>query len=126
MVAREVFYGEAEFDIGGPPFAIIEKGDNIFDAEWFDPMVDVEVVRAFLRKSRPAAKVSEETAAVGLLAKVLRKNPNLKKRDAWARLETAKLVVSQRGFQGRVWPRARAGAGLLPIAPRGAKRKSSR
>lgn len=126
LVPPEVFYGKAEFYIGGPPFTIIEKGDNIFDAEWFDPVVDVEAVRAFLRKSRPAAKVSDETAAIDLLAKVLRENPDLTKRDAIALCNKAKLELSQRGFQSRVWPRARERAGLAPLAPRGAKRKSSR
>jgi hypothetical protein len=67
-----------------------------------------------------------ETAAIKALALHLKSNPQVTRAEAEARCRASAQNVSKRGFQSRVWPRAREQAGLQPKAPPGRKRKSSR
>jgi hypothetical protein len=66
----------------------------------------------------------DETAAIKALAPHLRNNPQLKRDKAAAWCRTAGFKVSDRGFQNRVWPRARELAGLEAKAPSGRSKKS--
>jgi hypothetical protein len=67
----------------------------------------------------------DETAATKALARHLRINPQLNRAEAQSRLRAQGFKLSGRGFQNRVWPRAREQAGLEANAPPGPKRKSS-
>jgi hypothetical protein len=72
-----------------------------------------------------ATTARDETAAIKALASHLRSNCNLKKSEARLSCRKAGFNLSDRGFQSRVWPRAREQAGLDAKAPPGRKRKSS-
>jgi hypothetical protein len=71
------------------------------------------------------AKAADETAAIKALASQLRCDPDMKRREAANWCKEAGFTLKPRGFQYRVWPRARAQAGLEANAPPGRKRKSS-
>jgi hypothetical protein len=74
----------------------------------------------------PVAKAGDETAAAKALASHLRSNRNLKRGEASSWCRNKGFELSGRGFQNRVWPRAREQAGLEAKAPPGAPKKSSR
>lgn len=74
----------------------------------------------------PAAMAADETAAIRALALQLRCSPEMTRREAARWCKEAGFSLSQRGFQGRVWPRARVRADLKATAPAGRKRKSLR
>ena len=72
------------------------------------------------------ATAGDETAAIKALASQLRSAPGLTRTEAANWCTAAGFKVSERGFQSRVWPRARAQADLQAKALPGRKRKSSR
>ena len=72
--------------------------------------------------SSPTA--GQETAAVKALAPHLKNNPQLTRAQAVEWCKTQGFNVSARGFQSRVWPAARARAGLKAKALPGRKRES--
>jgi hypothetical protein len=73
-----------------------------------------------------AATSADERAAIKALAHYLPSDPDMKRDDAeeWCRSNGYQL--SHNGFRFRVWPQARVGAGLRPIALPGRKPKTSR
>jgi hypothetical protein len=71
-------------------------------------------------------RLAGERAAIKALASYLKSHPNITRADATNWLVQERFAVKPRGFQFRVWPEARKLAGLPPIAPAGAKKKSSR
>jgi hypothetical protein len=86
------------------------------------------VTRASLDKfmeAKPAATAGAEDRAAKHLAGVLKMDPDMKRQDALH--ECRKFNLTNRGFQNRVWPKARQLA-KLPPARAGAKskRKSTR
>jgi hypothetical protein len=70
--------------------------------------------------------IADESAAVKALAEELRQNPNLRRAVAAGWCAKAGFKISKRGFQDRVWPRARTRAGLPELGLPGRKAKSSR
>jgi hypothetical protein len=75
---------------------------------------------------KQSATVKRETEATKALALHLQCNRDLKREDAsiWCREQGYNLT--DRGFKGRIWPNARASAGLPIKGPPGRKRKSAR
>jgi hypothetical protein len=74
-------------------------------------------------KGQPTAKGRAEVRAIKHLACLLKSNPNMRKEDA--RAACAEFNLSDRGFEDRVWPKAREEAGLPPIGKSGRKRTLS-
>jgi hypothetical protein len=72
------------------------------------------------------AKAADETAAIKALALQLGRDPEMTRREAAGWCSTTGFRLKRRGFQNRVWPKARARAGLAEKAPPGRKPKSSR
>ena len=73
-----------------------------------------------------AQRVAGERAAIKALASHLKNHTDITRADARKWLVQQGFAVNPRGFQFRVWPEGRTLAGLLPMAPPGAKKKSSR
>jgi hypothetical protein len=68
----------------------------------------------------------DETSAIEALASHLKSNPELTRAQAEQCCKAFGYAVSDRGFQNRVWPKARVQAGLPEKALPGRREKSSR
>ena len=77
------------------------------------------------RRSATVAIAAQESAATKALASELKNHPNLKRAEAFAWCREAGFELNGRGFQQRVWPKARLQAGLAERAQPGRKRNSS-
>lgn len=73
----------------------------------------------------PALTSNDELRAVDYIAPKLQENPHIKRDVAREMLGTKFSTLSGRGFDERVWPNARARAGLPAAAPPGPKPKSN-
>ena len=73
----------------------------------------------------PVLQSNDEVRAVEYLVPRLEKNPTIQREDA-RKMLGKRFRTSKRGFVQRVWPNARAGAGLSAAAPPGPKRKQNR
>jgi hypothetical protein len=71
-----------------------------------------------------SAKISDETAAIKMLERLLEENNNLKFVDALSACRK-EYSLSERGFRYRIWPKARKAARLSPMATPGRKRQKS-
>lgn len=84
--------------------------------------VGIELFRDDLDKVSRRPAVRDETAAIEALAAHLKSDPDLRREDAVAWCHAQSFTISARGFQSRIWPRARTEAGLTSKAPSGRKR----
>jgi hypothetical protein len=99
----------AEFD------GLIEKLDYEWQLVWPHEAVSPNFARV--------GTVGDETAAIRVLATHLKANPDLKRTDAARFCSEQGYELSGRGFQARVWPRARERSGLHAKATAGRKKK---
>jgi hypothetical protein len=109
-------------DVGAPAdkLAGLDRRIERLDYEW-------QLVReAASPQLARVGKAKEETAATKSLATHLKNNPDLRRDDAAVWCGDQGYTLSDRGFQSRVWPKAREAAGLDAKANPGRKRKSSR
>jgi hypothetical protein len=97
-----------------PPRFRPQKSQNVSRAKSSDETATIKAL----------ATAGDETAAAKALASHLRSNRNLKRGEASSWCRNKGFELTGRGFQNRVWPRAREQAGLEAKAPPG--KKSSR
>jgi hypothetical protein len=111
--------------VGTPADEIAELRRQIknVDDEW---KLVIEYRESVSPKPVPVATVGDETAAIKALAGQLKLNPDLRRQEAAAWVRDEGFAITARGFQNRVWPQARAAAGLGAKARAGRKRESSR
>jgi hypothetical protein len=96
---------------------------------WFSVRVNgrefIDWLSRLIPNRAALATAPRETAAIKALKAKLEDEPQMKRDEARQFLSANGLEVSGRGFQLRVWPKARDLAGLPIRAPSGRKRKSS-
>jgi hypothetical protein len=101
-----------------------------WEDRWFDLIevstADVVEILCGSSDDLSPATIRQETAAIKALASHLGSNPQLTRAQAATWCSTSGYVVSPRGFQNRVWPKAREQAGLPARASPGRKPKSLR
>jgi hypothetical protein len=72
-------------------------------------------------QSSATRTVHDETAAIKALGQHLKNNRDVSREDAFEWCRANGFSLSARGFQNRVWPKAREDAGLSPRAAPGRK-----
>jgi hypothetical protein len=142
LVAQVYCIGRADFDPIGLPAAEFMNADPAdvlgkfqIEVRETDRRRSVRIRRAipvphwlYVTKDSLAklgtgtASTGAEQRAIADLAEILRKEPNIVKAEAKARI--SHHLFSAQGFEDRIWPRAREAAGLPAKAPAGRKSRS--
>jgi hypothetical protein len=82
----------------------------------------IEILPAGPEGKTSAATSKQENEAIKALTSYLKSKPQLTRAEALVWCKDSGFNLTGRGFQSRVWPKARTQAGLQPLAPSGRKK----